>query len=364
MAFTVRVNGFDVRCDTVAEMAAVMREMGAGEMPSLKTGAAGGIARAASLTPERRSEIGAVAATRGRTFLAELEALAPWAGALSVALRRIYDLRRSGKEPREIAPLVGNTVGAVSTSLSVIRRRLKRARKAHPDPPGAIEPKRGRYRCGKCGEVGHTARRHDVISGLPRAVLEVEQPPPARAEEPPTPSPGRGELLADQRGGPPDEPSAPAPVDPVKHEGSVCENAQVAGSASSEDEEQEVAFPTMVAPGDTAEGDRHLKRRRCKACGELGHNRRRCPTLGKTPAAPTEVDVLEAPIGVRPGDVFVVVEDFTEEEIGIVWIAADRWTAIAATGREVEGYAEWRLHNADGLSLPGHPQLHPFIRVV
>lgn len=74
------------------------------------------------------------------------------------------------------------------------------------------------------------AAKLDAVLEAP-VELVIAQPFPGAAEDLPTPPPGRGGLLDDQRGGAGDELAAPPLSAEVKHEGSVCDLGQVAGLA-------------------------------------------------------------------------------------------------------------------------------------
>lgn len=110
-------------------------------------------------------------------------------------------------------------------------------------------------------------------------------------------------------------------------------------------------------PGDT---------RRCGKCGQPGHRRTTC---GRADARAAKASEVYAPAPVAVGDVFLVVEDFEEddERNGGPWRADQLVVAVEKTG-EVDGFEEWRLRSddfprlGDWFESVGFPQLYPFQR--
>lgn len=277
-------------------------------------------------------------------------------------------------------------VGPTVADKAEAARGLEFARAQHrPGPP--------RRQCRTCQEFGHDRRTCPTLvvlqapAPLEIVTLVAAQLPPAAAEDLPTPSPGRGELLADQRGGVGDEPAAPPPSTKATqvHRPHACSACGMVGHNARGHAAHAAAVvslaaapvpePTFSPPPEVVSGPAPPSARtrvRCSVCDDPGHRKDRCPTIPREPAParkgatpPREIEASPelGPIVVARGDRFVVVEDFVEEERGIDWVGAEVWTATVPAGIAHEGYQEWTLRRDDGAEMLGHPQLHPFLRM-
>ncbi len=109
-------------------------------------------------------------------------------------------------------------------------------------------------------------------------------------------------------------------------------------------------------------------RRRCKLCGENGHNRTTCRTVERVKKFragvqlfPTQEEIALRPRAVAPGARFIVTDDVREDERPRAsWRTDDVWIAVAPTGAAVDGFDEWKLRReTDGKMSTGFPQVTP-----
>lgn len=110
------------------------------------------------------------------------------------------------------------------------------------------------------------------------------------------------------------------------------------------------------------------KPRACGKCGGAGHNARTCRGEASAAGPPFAADlstksaVVKHPAICQPARLFIVCEDF-EEEDGTAWIDGDVWEALEPTGEAVDDHQQWTMRRqGDGAEGVGFPSLHPFLQ--